>query len=84
MFYLPGVDNGLTDLVPLQFINDGPTEIAEYIIQDWLMETYSHKEGFNTIRVKMILSRKILNVFLVTYLPTILMNMINQATNYFR
>ena len=28
------------------------------------------------------LSRKYLSIFMVTYLPTILMNMINQATNY--
>ena len=31
-----------------------------------------------------VLSRKFLSVFMVTYLPTILMNMINQATNYIR
>ena len=30
----------------------------------------------------MVLSRKIESIFMVTYLPTILMNMINQATNY--
>ena len=29
-----------------------------------------------------VLSRKFLSMFMVTYLPTILMNMINQATNY--
>ena len=29
-----------------------------------------------------VLSRKFLSIFMVTYLPTILMNMINQATNY--
>ena len=33
-------------------------------------------------RITMTLSRKIDSVFMVTYLPTILMNMINQATNY--
>ena len=31
-----------------------------------------------------VLSRKFLSIFMVTYLPTILMNMINQATNYIR
>ena len=30
----------------------------------------------------LVLSRKFLSIFMVTYLPTILMNMINQATNY--
>ena len=39
-------------------------------------------KGHKAITVRMVLTRKILNVFLVTYLPTILMNMINQATNY--
>ena len=32
----------------------------------------------------LVLSRKFLSMFMVTYLPTILMNMINQATNYIR
>ena len=31
-----------------------------------------------------VLSRKFLSIFMVTYLPTILMNMINQATNYIK
>ena len=31
-----------------------------------------------------VLSRKFLSMFMVTYLPTILMNMINQATNYIK
>ena len=40
------------------------------------------KTGGNMTRLTMVLSRKIESIFMVTYLPTILMNMINQATNY--
>ena len=34
------------------------------------------------IRVSVILSRDLVSVFMVTYLPTFLMNIINQATNF--
>ena len=30
------------------------------------------------------LSRKVYSIFMVTYLPTVLMNLVNQATNYIR
>ena len=32
--------------------------------------------------VRLVLSRKFYSIFMVTYLPTILMNIVNQATNY--
>ena len=32
--------------------------------------------------VRLVLSRKFHSIFMVTYLPTILMNIVNQATNY--
>ena len=34
--------------------------------------------------VRLVLSRKFLSIFMVTYLPTILMNLVNQATNYIK
>ena len=34
------------------------------------------------ITASMVLSRQLLSVFMVTYLPTILMNVINQSINY--
>ena len=40
------------------------------------------KTGGNMTRLTMVLSRKIESIFMVTYLPSILMNVINQATNY--
>ena len=46
------------------------------------MVTQGNKERI--VEVSMILTRKIGSVFMVTYLPTILMNMINQMTNYIR
>ena len=40
---------------------------------------YTHKR---VVKVTMVLSRNFLSIFMVIYLPTILMNTINQATNY--
>ena len=39
------------------------------------------EEG-KAVKISVSLGRKILNIVMVTYLPTILMNIINQATNY--
>ena len=36
----------------------------------------------NLLRVDIIFGRNIWSIFMVTYLPTILMNIINQSTNY--
>ena len=60
------------------------TDISpQYIIDDWTVgHELNEKTGRNVTKVTMILSRKITSIFMETYLPTILMNMINQATNY--
>ena len=82
-FYILGSDNKLTEFQPDQLINFGPKEIGQYVIQSWEMEsklTQGTRERI--VEVSMILTRKIGSVFMVTYLPTILMNMINQMTNY--
>ena len=41
----------------------------------------SMKQGF-TVRYTVRLTRNLVSILLVTYLPTVLMNIINQATNY--
>ena len=84
-FYILGSDNKLTEFHPDQLVNFGAEEIGQYVIQSWEMEskvTEGTKERI--VEVSMILTRKIGSVFMVTYLPTILMNMINQMTNYIR
>ena len=59
--------------------------VGEYVIEDWVVTNYHNNQTRrNMVRVTMILSRNIKSIFLVTYLPTILMNMINQATNYIK
>ena len=82
-FYILGSDNQLTELTPDQLINFGPEEIGQYVIENWQMNsTLTRGTEEKVVEVSMILTRKIGSVFMVTYLPTILMNMINQVTNY--
>ena len=42
------------------------------------------KDKLKRVRVVVVLSRKIRSIFTVTYLPTILMNLINQCSNYIK
>ena len=63
----------------------GPQEVGQYIV---LMETIQFSEdkfdgGYTGLKVEIEFGRQVINVLLVTYLPTLLMNIINQATNYF-
>ena len=77
-FYLAGADSNLTNIDSTQIIDDGQPEFGQYVIQSWSIE----KVVRNRIKVSMKLNRKLRSIVMVTYLPTILMNSINQATNY--
>ena len=57
--------------------------VGQYDIDKWTVgKEFNMKVGKNMTKVTMELSRNLGSIFMVTYLPTILMNMINQATNY--
>ena len=82
-FHLFGAANNLSRLTPLSLRDKGRADIGQYVIQSWdIINEFDSETNKNTVRVTMVLSRKIGSIFMVTYLPTILMNMINQATNY--
>ena len=94
--FLPGIDNHLTELVPQTFLNVGKKYVGQYKILEWKIHAgpvftddqqkfnFSYKKIENDIGLvySVHLSRNIGNIILVTYLPTFLMNLINQATNY--
>ena len=82
-FYLPGVSRSLTDLKP-RIINEGPAAFGQYLLQKWTIHSDVDRAMGKRVVVRLVLSRKFLSIFMVTYLPTILMNMINQATNYIK
>ena len=77
-----GNDYRFTKLIPKELKYHGPQTLENYIIRE--VSKLNTKIDSLGKKVEMRLGRKISSIFLVTYLPTILMNVINQATNYFK
>ena len=80
-FYLDGISNILTDISP-SFVKTGQDTFGQFVIENWRI---GHKEDDThgkMIEISMTLRRDITSIFMVTFLPTILMNFINQASNY--
>ena len=82
-FWIMGTDNLLTQLNLESLTYVGCDTVKQYSIGQWGVErdNLTGTAG-KAIRVSVSLGRKLLNIIMVTYLPTILMNIINQATNY--
>ena len=82
-FYIEGHSNNMTDLIPENLQAKQNIVIGDYILKSWRFEHNLEVEsGEKRVQVTMILTRKFFGIFMVTYLPTILMNVINQASNY--
>ena len=76
--YLHGVSNKMTlfQLLPLNV--EAKKEVGEFIVERYFLLN-SPREQINTVAVSFELLRSRTSIILVTYLPTILMNMINQV-----
>ena len=88
-FYLQGVANKKMVFRPYTITDSGQSIVDQYIISNWLFDrskisslSQTHGTNTKTMEMTLVLGRNFRNVFMVTYLPTILMNIINQATNY--
>ena len=79
-FYISGVANGLTKF-NCSIVAPPYKTVGQYNVEQWMLEP-EMKDGDSVVTVTMTLSRSFSSIFMVTYLPTILMNIINQATNY--
>ena len=95
--FIPGIDNNFTRLIAGTFVNNGPKSVGDYEVREWsvkagsvIAENHQHLHQYEYSKMQnnigvvytVHLSRKIGNILMVTYLPTLLMNLINQATNY--
>ena len=59
-FFLLGADNKLTEIIPLQLEDLGPTGLGQYIVESWDMRrTYQLSTDMNKIQVTMVLRRRI-------------------------
>ena len=68
-----------------KFRNFGPDTIGQYIIERWTHSAHVNNQTRERVLIlEVVLTRKLTSIFMVTYLPTILMNIINQATNFIK
>ena len=78
LFHLVGASNRLVTRVWQQ-----PAVVGQYLVDGWTVgQRYNEKTGRNMTSITMTMSRNLPSIFSVTYLPTCLINLINQATNY--
>ena len=78
-FNLVGADSAVV-LTPDNLEIESSRQIGHYDIERWTMKALENED--DEIEVSMVFKIDLISIFMVTYLPTILMNMINQATNY--
>ena len=82
-FFIEGSSNQLTHLKAERLVENYQETVGRYKVKTWkIKEEYFMATEMNVTSVSMYLYRDLQSVFMVTYLPTILMNIINQATNY--
>ena len=82
-FFLEGAANTLVNFDPCIIKDSGPKVVNQYNIKEWRIEkSRMAGSGDTIVKVTLLLSRQFSGIFLVTYLPTIMMNIINQASNY--
>ena len=83
--YLKDNQNGVVDLRLKESLKDlGPTTVSAFKIVGWEASEghLAARDYLKAITVEVTLKLRFFSIFMVTYLPTILMNVINQATNY--
>ena len=82
-FYIKGHSNNMTDLIPEHLEAKKNVVIGDYILTAWRYEAETERaSGEHRLKVTMTLVRKFQGIFMVTYLPSILMDVINQASNF--
>ena len=64
--------------------DQGPKYISQFEVESWAwrINPLQGAENLQAMTVTLTLKLQFFGIFIVTYLPTILMNIINQATNY--
>ena len=85
--YLKDNQNGVVNFkLRKNLSNFGPETVSAFRIDGWEAKEshFAVKEYLKAISVVVTLRLRFFSIFMVTYLPAILMNVINQATNYIK
>ena len=80
---LDGVLDNYIDLLPGGVKFSGPMELTQYYVKSFMMKKKKiFRKG--AIVVYVTLGRRLLGTFLTVFFPTILLNVIGYATNFFK
>ena len=80
---IDGTTAKFIDLVPGNLTYSGSTDLAQYYIMDQQIYSTGIK-GKQGVQVSITLGRRLLGTILTVYVPTVLLNIIGHATNYFK
>ena len=80
---MDGVLENYADLLPGRLLFSGPKELTQYFVQNFKIERKTIKNKAAVI-VSVTLGRRLLGTFLTIFFPTILLNVIGYATNFFK
>ena len=78
----PHFISDLSDFVTFEsdtFLYDGPLDLTEYHIKHIGMTALN-----DTLRVKIVIDRRLLSLVLTAFIPTIILNIIGHMSNYFK
>ena len=80
---LDGVLDNYADLLPGDVEFTGPKELTQYFVKEYQINS-GKIQGKHAIVVSVTLGRRLLGTFLTIFFPTILLNLIGHATNFFK
>ena len=72
------------NLIADSHIYSGPTELTQYFVRGSRFFKEIAKSGLYSVVLEISLGRRLTATFLTAFLPTILLNVIGHATNYFK
>ena len=77
--YLGGIANKMTKFSEISIDNIQESTVGEFMIRNINFSITNNGDMMNIINLEIEMQRSIFSIFMVTYIPTILMNMINQV-----
>ena len=80
---LGGGTDKLVSLIPGELKYLGPKELTQYYVKKYLIGETAFEDG-KGLSVSITFGRRLLGTILTVYLPTVLLNVIGHATNFFK
>ena len=78
------LDEESVRLIPGQLHMKQPPDMAIFKIKDWRFAEKTKSNGTRTLRMMMVLKRKVTSELMTTYFPTLLLTAITFATTFFK